>query len=231
MNTTNFPIFEVNNLAEKEIWRKEIYRPIYHLHKWWAQRLGSVFRATLIHLINSTDKKTWDLFYTQNNFNKIVFDPFMGSGTTLGEALKLGSRVVGCDINPISSFLVRQELMYIPLIDLELQMKKLEESVAQEIKKYYVTQDPRTKKTVPVLYYFWVKLAVTPNGETIPLFSNYVFSQNAYPSKKPSAQIICPSCWGIFTDTYDSINAMCPSCANKLYRRICFHKIFSVFVL
>jgi putative DNA methylase len=32
----------------------------------------------------------------------------MGSGTTLGEALKLGAKAVGCDINPVSTFLVRQ---------------------------------------------------------------------------------------------------------------------------
>ena len=32
----------------------------------------------------------------------IIFDPFMGSGVTLGEALKLGCRVIGKDINPVS---------------------------------------------------------------------------------------------------------------------------------
>jgi hypothetical protein len=36
---------------------------------------------------------------------EIVLDPFMGSGTTLIEALKLGRRSVGLDISPISKFL------------------------------------------------------------------------------------------------------------------------------
>jgi transcriptional regulator with XRE-family HTH domain len=40
-----FPFETLSDIAELESWRKEIYRPIYHLHKWWAQRLGSVFRA------------------------------------------------------------------------------------------------------------------------------------------------------------------------------------------
>lgn len=40
----------------------------------------------------------------------------MGSGTTIGEALKLGANAVGCDINPISSFLVQQELTYVPYL-------------------------------------------------------------------------------------------------------------------
>ncbi len=36
-----------------------------------------------------------------------VYDPFMGRGTTLLEAALLGRRVVGCDINPLASALVR----------------------------------------------------------------------------------------------------------------------------
>ncbi len=38
----------VSELAEMESWRKEVYRPIYHVHKWWAKRLGSIFRAILL---------------------------------------------------------------------------------------------------------------------------------------------------------------------------------------
>jgi hypothetical protein len=35
----NFPFEHLSELAELESWRKEVNRPIYHLHKWWAQRL------------------------------------------------------------------------------------------------------------------------------------------------------------------------------------------------
>jgi len=211
---SKFPILEISRLAEKESWRKEVNRPIYHLHKWWAQRLGSVFRAILIYLLNPTDSGTWDLFYAKNNFDKVVFDPFMGSGTTLGEALKVGARVIGCDINPISSFLVKQELTHIQFEKIEQQMKKLEISIASEIKKYYITLDPNTKTEIPVLYYFWVKQVALQSGEKIPLFSSYVFARNAYPSKNPNAQILCPRCWGIFSDRYDSTESTCPHCNN-----------------
>jgi putative DNA methylase len=40
-----FPTVELSELAERESWRKEVNRPLYHIHKWWATRLGSVFRA------------------------------------------------------------------------------------------------------------------------------------------------------------------------------------------
>jgi hypothetical protein len=37
----------------------------------------------------------------------IVLDPFMGGGTTIVEALALGRRCIGSDLNPLSSFLAR----------------------------------------------------------------------------------------------------------------------------
>ncbi len=32
----------------------------------------------------------------------VVFDPFMGSGTTVGEARKLGCTVIGRGVNPVA---------------------------------------------------------------------------------------------------------------------------------
>jgi putative DNA methylase len=63
-----------------------------------------------------------------------------------------------------------------------------------------------------VLYYFWVKTVTTPDGEVIPLLSRYVFSQDAYPKKKPRAQIVCPGCWDILEGRYDATYLHCPHC-------------------
>jgi DNA modification methylase len=38
--------------------------------------------------------------------NEVVYDPFMGRGTTLLEAALLGRRPVGCDISPLSKILI-----------------------------------------------------------------------------------------------------------------------------
>src|SRR5260370_20023090 len=101
----DFPIVELSQVAEHESWRKEINRPPYHIHKWWATRLGSVFRAIILAALNTQGRDTWSDFYKIHDFQgKVVLDPFMGSGTTIGEALKLGCKAVGCDINPISTF-------------------------------------------------------------------------------------------------------------------------------
>lgn len=45
----NFPIERVNEIAAKEGRAKMHYRPIYTMHKWWARRLGCVFRAICLY--------------------------------------------------------------------------------------------------------------------------------------------------------------------------------------
>lgn len=210
-----FPLLEVSQVAEQESWRKEINRPLYHIHKWWATRLGSVFRAITLAALSPPGRGQWDDFYRQHSFTgKVVLDPFMGSGTTLGEALKLGAKTVGCDINPVSSFLVRQALTPVSEEALRAAFAALEAEIAPEIRRYYQTRDPETGALIPIMYAFWVKVLDTPCGEEVPLFSRYVFSQDAYPKKKPRAQIVCPSCWTVFENRYDAQAITCGGCGH-----------------
>ena len=54
----DFPIERLNEIAMKEGNAK---KPIYQLHKWWARRLGSVFRMLIlarIMMITRAQKKT-----------------------------------------------------------------------------------------------------------------------------------------------------------------------------
>jgi adenine-specific DNA methylase len=46
-----FPIERVNEIAEKEARAKMYYRPIYTMHKWWARRLGCVFRSICLYTL------------------------------------------------------------------------------------------------------------------------------------------------------------------------------------
>ncbi len=52
-----FPIERVNEIAEKEGRgvAKQYYRPIYTMHKWWARRLGCVFRTISIYSLIDDD--------------------------------------------------------------------------------------------------------------------------------------------------------------------------------
>ena len=52
-----FPIERVNEIASKEGRARRHYRPIYTMHKWWARRLGCIFRSiSLYSLLDDPDK-------------------------------------------------------------------------------------------------------------------------------------------------------------------------------
>ncbi len=46
-----FPIERINEIASRESRAKRHYRPIYTMHKWWARRLGCVFRSICLYTL------------------------------------------------------------------------------------------------------------------------------------------------------------------------------------
>jgi adenine-specific DNA methylase/DNA-binding XRE family transcriptional regulator len=195
IEATEFPFERISDVAEMESWRKELNRPIYHVHKWWAQRLGSVFRSILLGAFLPQESDVHAAFYENHSFdNAVVLDPFMGSGTTLGEALKLGARAIGCDINPVAHFAVMNGLSRHSRADVIRTYGEIERDVADEIRRFYRAVLP-SGVTADVLYYFWVMQVTCPNcRKPVDLFSSYVFATNAAPGKKHQGHAICPDC-------------------------------------
>ncbi|MEW6621122.1 MAG: DUF1156 domain-containing protein, partial [bacterium] len=161
----DFPIEQVNEIAEREAHAKEKYRPIYFIHKWWARRLGSVFRTIVLYSLLDENAKVleddgmwravtkeelenpWRLYLKDVDLGgKIVLDSMMGGGTTVIEALRLGCKVVAQDLNPVAWFLVKKMVEPVDINLLKEGFKKLEVSIADEIKKYYRTLCPHCLK-------------------------------------------------------------------------------------
>ena len=208
----SFPFEELSSIAEAESWRKEIYRPIYHIHKWWAQRLGSVFRAILIGALSPPGEQLLRGFYKPLSLNGVIFDPFMGSGTTVGEALKLGLRAIGRDINPVSHFIVRTALGRHSRQAVEAEFAAIERDVADGIKHYFkaVGGDGRP---VDVLYNFWVKIVRCPEcSSDVDLFRSYVFAKNAYAKRRPICRVVCPNCGHVSAMEYGNTAHYCDGC-------------------
>ncbi|HAZ50071.1 MAG TPA: hypothetical protein DCZ55_37860 [Cyanobacteria bacterium UBA11371] len=209
----NFPFEQLSLIAELESWRKEINRPIYYIHKWWARRLGSVFRAIILSTFAPQGSDILSLFYQPLNLNGAkVFDPFMGSGTTIGEAIKLGATAIGRDINPVAYFLVKNALIKKDRQQIVETFETIKKAVVTRIQSYYTTildnGEPAT-----VLYYFWVKYLPCPAcNREVDLFSSYIFSKHAYPNKFPQAQVVCPECGNINAVHYASHSVTCTSC-------------------
>jgi len=62
----------------------------------------------------------------------LVLDPFMGGGTTIIEALRLGADVAGVDLNPVAWFVVKKETDGIDPPALEAAFRQVEAAVADE---------------------------------------------------------------------------------------------------
>lgn len=258
---TAFPFEYFSDIAELESWRKEIYRPVYHIHKWWAQRLGSVFRTIIIGAFAPKGSNVFEMFFQPARLTgAIIFDPFMGSGTTIGEALKLGARAIGRDINPVSHFLVKNALGLHPRKKVIETFRAIERDVAAAIRRLYQARLPEGGMA-DVLYYFWVKVVPCPKCERkVDLFSSYIFSQHAYPARNPEAHALCPNCGAINKIRYDTelyecsacghaqnpqvgpakgLNAVCPGCGHSFpiaktfqkYKELPSHRLYAKMII
>lgn len=213
IETDAFPTAFLSQLAERESWRKEVHRPIYHVHKWWAKRLGSVFRGILLGCSLPEGEDLTEAFYQYHTYSELsVFDPFMGSGTTIGEAHKLGFTALGRDINPVACEGARIAFVRLDRQRLQTAFDHLSQTVGEKIRALYKSDDS-AGNVCDVLYLFWVMTAPCLNcGSTIDLFSSRIFARNAYPSRKPEIQVCCPGCGEVFSAINSDSRVGCPSC-------------------
>lgn len=65
----------------------------------------------------------------------LVYDPFMGRGTTLVEAALLGRRAAGCDVNPLSVALVKPRLNPPSQREVEERLAKIDLSWSGEVRE------------------------------------------------------------------------------------------------
>ena len=213
IESDSFPFEFISRLAEMESWRKEVYRPIYHIHKWWAKRLGSVFRGILLGSALPDSENLVEAFYRQHDFGRLtVFDPFMGSGTTIGEAHKLGFTALGRDINPVACESVRVSLGPLDRDALMKAFSQLSAGVGERIRALYQTADAEGH-VCDALYFFWVKTLPCPAcTANVDLFPTYIFVRNAYPDRKPEVRVVCPECAEIFAADVNDEKSHCPHC-------------------
>lgn len=202
-----FPIVDINRLAVPE---RNAFKPIYTMHKWFARRSSSVFRAILLGALKPAGTDIMKEFYKDHTNDpdtkgKLVLDPFMGGGTTIVEALRLGCRVTGIDLNPVAWFVVKTEVEVVDLKALRAAFDRLSErkvewsgkSVRETLLNLYKTQCPACgNQEADVIFTFWVKSAPCTTAicdHLTPLFPDYLIAQ-----KKPAIRYFqdceCPSC-------------------------------------
>jgi adenine-specific DNA methylase len=187
----NFDVTFTAILAQREKQIQQSYRPIIGVHKWFARRPGSVFRSLLLSEFNSEDfleKSYW----RAHDLKGVVADPFMGGGTTIYEANRLGFSVVGTDINPMAFWIVRQSLASLDLDAFAEAARAVISGVEKEIGDYYTTVCDACGESVPVKYFIWVKTLPCPvcRAEN-DLFPGYLLAEAV---RHPRNVVACGHC-------------------------------------
>jgi len=218
----SFPIVEINRLAVPE---RNSFKPIYQMHKWFARRASCVFRAILLGAlkplpVDKDGKPTksgaqviMDEFYKDHSHDpdtngKVVLDPFMGGGTTVVEALRLGCKVIGIDLNPVAWFIVKTEIEPVDLDELRAAFDRLAERkvewsgkpLRETLLDLYKTKCPCCGGEADSIYTFWVKSAICTDQnckKQVPLFGDYIVAQKT-PSIRYFPDCDCPECGKVF---------------------------------
>ena len=210
----DFDIPFIADLALREKQIQQNYRPVIAVHKWFARRPGTLFRVLL--LSEFSGKPLREVFYKANDLSgRHVADPFMGGGTPILEANRVGCKVTGFDINPMSYWIVKQEIEHLDLDAYKEAAESLRSDLEKEIGHLY-----RTRCTLcgshdaHVKYFLWVKTKPCHKcGKDIDLFPGYLLSAD---SRHPKNVFICPTC-GELTETSDRNKpGRCNHCSAEL---------------
>lgn len=105
---------------------------MYLMHKYWARKPHNVVAEYIEHYSNKGD---------------IVLDPFCGSGVTPIEAIKLGRKAIGVDIDPVAIFITRNTGMPIDLKKFQIEFTKIKKKLQNDINSLYKTKCSKCKSS------------------------------------------------------------------------------------
>lgn len=210
----HFDIPFISSLALREKQIQQNYRPIIAVHKWFARRPGTLFRGLI--LSEYSDRPLKEAFFSANDFKGIsIADPFMGGGTPLIEANRVGCDVLGYDINPMAWWIVNREIEYLDLKKYRKSATELMQTLEEQIGDLYRTTCLTCgSDQAHVKYFLWVKQKECPHcNKDFDLFPGYLLSED---KRHPLNVLICAAC-GDLNEVTDRRNpGKCSSCATEL---------------
>lgn len=209
----DIPYDKIYDAARKEASRK---KPVFFVHKYFARRITSSFRMMLLGAMLPYEEDIWDYMYEDFSQdireNVVVLDPFMGGGTTIFESLRLNTKVIGCDLQPLSKFVTTALIKKMDKDKLKKAQKKLEKEVSDKIMKYYQTTCPCCGEQADVMYSFHVKKVKTTSAcKCHKLYSNFVLAL-----KKNEFTLVCPDCGRVFKHDFKANGQAVCECGNVI---------------
>lgn len=202
------PITSIARLAAREGRRP---RPIYGAHKWFARRMGVVFRSLLVSANLEPTDDFWDGYYGGCNLEgKMVMDPFVGGGTSVVEARRLGANCIGVDVDPVACAVTSFELDVWDMPRLEDALAALKKSVGSTVRKYHMGRLP-SGDDCEVLHHFWVQAVDCPTCQkAVHAHPHYILAEDA-----TTCWYVCAHCGGVERRRAGVETATCGSCGER----------------
>lgn len=155
-----FPFRELSVLAKADRRSRD---PVYAGHRWWARRPPSAMRGLLVaaSLPHTASADAFWTMFTSSAHPLVgwrVHDSFVGGGTVLVEAARLGATVSGTDTDPLAVEIVLQELLS---GDVETIRREAEE-VLSHVRERTSHLFARKAKDWEPLHYFFLRRVECP---------------------------------------------------------------------
>lgn len=181
------------------------HTPPYRIHRYFARRPWNLFESLIDH---------------HSKEGGVILDPFCGGGVTTYEGIKTGRKVIACDINPLSNFIVRNMFHTELSKDLLDAYEDVVKYIQEISKDSFQVECPHCEKETKI---DWYELAHTTNcslcGSSMALLEKNKIRNGLY--KCSNAK-----CWGKKTGVavarakrnepvYLSANGNCENCKER----------------
>ena len=194
------PIRELSLVAQASRRSKD---PVYGSHRWWARRPPLVMRGLLLAsaLSGSVDHEMfWTAFSADHPTlaGLRVHDPFIGGGSTLVEAARLGAEPSGTDIDPLAVELTEHELEIVDARMLREAVNRLTVFLEDKAKPFY---DDGKGEWTPVHYFYLHEVSCPNCSASSPLYKDVILARRSGKvgsvTRNTAIIAFCPCCYAI----------------------------------
>jgi putative DNA methylase len=207
---TWFPSVEVSRLVAAD---RRLRDPVYGVHRWFARRPATLVPAT------ESAASFWEKHRAAGPWlsGASVYDPFIGGGTSLVEAARMGAHVAGRDVDPLAVALVNTELRTYVAGAATVTAGALVEYLSEEVGEFFSIG---SSEWAP-LHWFWLRRVCCLHCSTGGLMYRDLIlarSEGRVGSVVRTAEMsaFCPECLAVHSLGADRTTLVCCGRRRKL---------------